>query len=259
MFDPFLQSPLTHVRAQGANVGDIRQGPDGAMYRWTGAAWTRESGSVPSAGTTTGGAGFNFNWSAVEKEEFEKLRPYYEKKLADAQGDVTRAKTLLEEDYQTGMRRTQEDESMAARYRNEDLATQGQGLALDAEQELRDARGALNQRGVLIGERSAEQQGAAPTSDYAQKWFLDPMKQRQDARRLAVERSIQRQGEVAGLDAQRQREALETAKRRGIQEQETQYDKYRKLLEQEQKEKAVLQMTPLRYQQEYQKYQNLRS
>ena len=188
------------------------------------------SGGTNAAGTITP---FNFDWTAAEAEALEKLRPYYEEKLKEAEGDVGRAKQLIEEDYDRGKR-----------YREEDLATQTTADTQTAKEETQGSMEALNRRGVLFGQMDPGQEtSAAPISDFAQKFELDPLQAKQQARRQAIQRAISRQEEVAGVE-----------KTRGLQEQDIAFPRYKKALEEEKQEKAVLQMAPLKYQRELTKY-----
>ena len=182
---------------------------------------------------------FSFDWTAAENEALEKLKPYYKAKLDEAGGDVKLAKVRIKIDYDTGNR-----------YREEDLGTQ---LAADkrvAEQEFRDTTTDLNRRGMLFGEMEpgTEEQSKAPYGDIAQRFFLNPMSEKQSARKLAIERAIGRQGEVA-----------ETTRKRGVEDIDIAFPRYERELGQEKQEKAILQMAPLSYQQSYGKYQALLS
>lgn len=209
-------------------------------------------------GSYMGYPSFNFDWSAAEREAIEKLKPYYEKKLEEAQGDMDRAKQLLEEDYQTGVRRTDEDLARTQRVLGEDKTAQLAGDTLTKDEELRDIKGALNQKGVLMGQAPSWQSGGmAPYSDYAQTWFLNPLDERQQLRRQAIERAIDRQAEIAGIDAARAKEDFLRDRDRAVQEYDIKFPRYKRELEEEKKQKAITQMAPLKYEQEYQKYQNL--
>lgn len=191
---------------------------------------------VSYAGGGGGGGGmpgFNFDWAQAENEALAKLTPYYEQKLAEAQGDVDRAKRLIEEDYQRGKR-----------YREEDLQTQTAADTRQAKDEREAAIEDLNRRGLLFGEIPTAGQSQAPYSQFAQNQVLQPLDEKQAARQMAIRRAISRQEEAAGVE-----------RTRGIEEQNIQFPRYKKALEEEKKEKAVLQMAPLKYQQEYTKYQ----
>lgn len=177
---------------------------------------------------------FSFDWSAADKEALEKLTPYYEGLLAQAQGDIDLAKQRLEQDYQTGIRQRAEDQTSQT--------AEDKRAALE---ETRNALTNLNTRGVLIGEKTPGDQStsAAPTSDYANSYYLNPMKERQSARALAIQRAFSRQQEQSDLTKGRQMEDMAT-----------QFSRYKGNLEEEKKNKAINQMAPLQYQQELAKY-----
>ena len=104
----------------------------------------REAKAGAGGGQAGGGATippFTFDYDQAEREAFEKLRPYYEQKLAEAQGDVNLAKGRIEEDYSRGRR-----------YRQEDLAQQLPEEQRSSEEEKARISESLNQRGLLFGQ-----------------------------------------------------------------------------------------------------------
>ena len=207
------------------------------MLSEAGVPFTVQNGkTVIGGGTTEAGGipGFTFDWTAAEKEALEKLTPYYKAKLDEAEGDVNLAKTRIKDDYDRGVR-----------YREEDLTTAKESEGRQKEQELQSTLTELNRRGILFGEQPAgTQESRAPYSDIAQRFFLDPLSKEQQARQQAIERAVTRQGEVAGIE-----------KARGTEDIDREFPRYKRELEEEKKEKAVLQMAPLKYQQELSKYQ----
>jgi len=52
--NPNPTTNLRHEMAQGADVGDTGYGPDGTLYRWSGAAWESSGGGGGGGG---GGVG----------------------------------------------------------------------------------------------------------------------------------------------------------------------------------------------------------
>lgn len=231
---------------------------------------------------------FNFNWDEAENAAFEKLKPYYEKKLAEANGDVELAKKRIEEDYTTGERYRSEDlgilttinqrtkDRLAQDYgtvvnrANEDIATSRESDALTAQQETRDTQSDLNRRGVLFGTIRGNE-SSAPTSEFAQTQVLDPLTKRQQLRKMALERAYNRQLETAGQSKDRGMEdaatsfqqnqnsiarAGETAlttKDRSIVDANTAFDRTKRDMGEEQKQKAI-DMANMNYNREYTKY-----
>ena len=211
----------------------------------------------PGAGGSGGSnyPAFNFDWTKARQDAITQLTPYYEQKLSDAKGDVELAKRYIEEDYQRGIRYSQENVTKGNQYADEDLAVQLKALGLDVTDETRNTLGALNQRGVLIGEMDPNQTSAkAPYSSYAQDWFLNPMNERQIARKQAVERAVTRQKEQLGMTEGRQQEGVGVTKTRGLEEQNIQYPRTQQALEEEKRQRAFNEVTPSIYQQEYTKY-----
>lgn len=138
---------------------------------------------------------FSFNYDQAETEARAKLEPYYKQKLTEAQGDVEKAKKLIEDDYAAGVR------SRADTLQNQ-LGTE----KIENQQESNKMNEDLNKRGVLLGEKApADQMSVAPYSQFAQQQ-ITPMQEKQALRKQAIERAIQRQDEVAGFD---RRKALE--------------------------------------------------
>lgn len=191
-------------------------------------------------GSTGGGGGFgvnvpafSFDYPKAEAEALKELEPYYKQKLAEAQGDVDRAKRLIEEDYARGIRTRTEDTEVERR--------QDQMLA---REENLDTQGSLNNRGVLFGQITDPNSSKAPYSLFAQENFLNPLSEKQALRRQAIERALSRQNEVAGIE-----------RKRGIEEQDIAFPRFQRALEQEKLDKARMQIVPYKQQQAYSKYQ----
>lgn len=208
---------------------------------------------------------FNFDWEAARKAAFDPDNPqnsvlgrYYLQKLKDAGNDVERAKRLIVEDYDRGVREATEDYTLGEKYRGEDLISQMAEFNLDTAKERRETIAGANTRGVLFGEIPQGQEGAkAPYSEYAKEYILNPMDQRQALRKQAIERAIQRQSEVAGIEKARTTQGLTIAKERGLEEQNIQFPRTQQALQEETREKAYTQQVPLQYQEAYQKYRAL--
>lgn len=154
-----------------------------------------------SGGNAGGGLNipaFNFNYGQAEIEARAKLEPYYKQKLLDAKGDVELAKKYIEEDYARGMRTAAEDE-----------ATSKEAEALTVGQENRDLLATLNKRGVLFSEQPTDTGRALVQSGIAGQ-EVGNLTSKQALRKQAIERALQRQQEVAGIDRQRGIEAQNT-------------------------------------------------
>lgn len=77
-FNPYIQSDLSHERAQGANVGDIREG-----FRWDGSKWNQEGGGGANSGqysffgsspSNSGGGGFFENQRKQEEDYMNRYK-----------------------------------------------------------------------------------------------------------------------------------------------------------------------------------------
>lgn len=169
--------------------------------------------------TISGGSGgglnipaFSFDYDLAEKEARAKLDPYYQQKLNEAQGDVDKAKKLIEDDYASGVR-----------FRQDDLVNQIGQDKLTATKETQGLTEDLNKRGILFGEKApASQMSVAPYSQFATQQQT-PLQDKQALRKQAIERAIQRQDEVAGFDRQKalQDPSMDTARiQRDLKEEE---------------------------------------
>lgn len=257
--DPWMQTNLKSDLAQGHNVGDRDYGPDGYLYRWDGNSWTLEPAHMQPGGVSPSGGGggtapkFTFDWEKARTDALTQLTPYYEQKLKEAGGDIERAKRLIEEDYQRGLRISKEDLTTTNKQAEEDLTTQLKALGLETAEETRDLSGTLNARGVYTGEIQ-NGSSVAPVSGYAQTWHTGPLKERQDLRKLAIERAVSRQKEAAGLESSREEEKLGIARKRGIEEEDIQYPRTQRELEEEKRRRAYETVAPMKYEEEYAKY-----
>lgn len=207
---------------------------DAGRIIWDDNLRSRANSSLSSSG---GGNGlnipaFNFDFGQAESEARAKLEPYYRQKLADAKGDVERAKRLIEEDYARGMR-----------YAGEDRAMQGEADTLLAKQEREGALEGLNKRGLLFGEIPTAGQSAAPYSQFAQMQDLNPLQQKQQQRKLAIERAIARQEEVAGIN-----------RTRGVEEQNILYPRQEQGILEEKENRVQTQFVPAAYERARNKY-----
>lgn len=217
------------------------------------------TGSAQNGGGAGGQPVFNFDWTQADQDALDKLAPYYSHLLDIHNGDVNLAKNRLEEDYQSGLRQATETQQRENTYGQQDYQTQMQQEDIQNEQDLRDTRGKLNNQGVLVGQISPDQQGGsnAPVSGFAEQYYLSPMSQQQQLRKQAIDRALQRQREVTNSNFANTQQQLATTKQRGIENTERADTLYKENLNQEKQDKAINQMAPLQYQQEYQKYKFL--
>lgn len=147
-------------------------------------------GAVGATGGQVAGS-FGFNWEQAEKDALEKLRPYYEEVLAEANYDINLATQRLQDDYDRGVR-----------YNAEDLAVAQEGWNMMEPRERNELLTSLNRRGVLQSTIRGEEEQ-----------FLTDTQRR---RREALQRAIDRQNELAGITRQRGTEDVTTAGSRQI-------------------------------------------
>lgn len=205
-------------------------------WRYDGHNWQPPPGGGSGGGNGPNIPGFDFNWNQAEKDAMAELEPYYRKKLEEAGGDVNLAKQRIEEDYQQGLR-----------YNREDREVQMAADTRSAQEETMATKDNLNQRGILFSESGDEGQkgsGGLEFSGVAKALSLNPLATKQEARRAAIQRAIERSDQ-----------SLATTKSRGVEDADIALKKTTNELNQEKQEKAVLQMAPLKYQQAYNKYQ----
>ena len=207
-----------------------------ADFRATGGVGKEDRGGS-SSGSGVNVPPFNFDYQAAEQrillDPNSELNKYYKQKLDEAQGDVNLAKKRIEEDYSQGKR-----------YREEDLSTQLAEEKRTREQETRETTTDLNKRGILFGQMPLGQDtSAAPYSDIAQRFFLNPMTEKQQSRKLAIERAIQRQSEQAEITKGRDVEDINIA-----------FPRYQRGLEQEKLTKYRSEILPYEYGKAQSKY-----
>jgi len=215
--------------------------------------------SSGGGGGTSGGSNipaFNFNWEATRKAEYDRLTPYYEQKLIDAKGDIELAKKFIDDDYNKGVRVREEDFNVTQRKSDEDFISSLAEAGRKTQEETFDTQGGLNKRGVLFGEAPQGTAGQNPmqTSQYANQFFLQPLDERQKARKLAIERALQRDMEVAGLTRSRGDEGAALTKDYQTSQQVSKFRDVQDTLKQEQENKAYNINAPSQYNIAYTKY-----
>ena len=171
---------------------------------------------------------FNFDWGQSEKDALEKLRPYYEEVMAEAEGDVDRAKKIMEEDYTTGKRT-----------RAEDIVSSRQAQGANEKQQKQDFLTTMNQRGLLFGGSGSGGRGAA--SGFAQRAYT-PTSDKQTLRRQAIERALTRSEDIATKQKSRGFEAADIELKRRLRDME------------EEKRKRASEMATLKYGRDYDKW-----
>lgn len=113
----------TAKTTEGLTWAKLSEFPSPEQMRQAGETAIRGGSTPGTAGATSGEGGpFAYNFEKETEAAFEKLRPYYEKMLSLAKGDVELAKRMIQKDYDLGVRETKEEAEIKSRERA--LATQ---------------------------------------------------------------------------------------------------------------------------------------
>lgn len=143
MFNPYLQSDLRDVKAQGASVGDIRD-YQGSKFRWDGIQWTKEGGGASFSGSNPQ----SYIDAAVEAfkkanepaiQSFQSQIPEVQQKFATERERLTKKIEPLKERY---------DNLISSIKGNQQVAENRQTVATSNE---------LGRRGILADSGVAEQ------------------------------------------------------------------------------------------------------
>lgn len=173
----------------------------------------------------SGGFGFDIpNYEEYYKQSYNALEDYYKRLLDEERGDVERVKRRLEEDYIKGNRITNEDYVRELAYGQDVYGQQVRGQEQQNVQEDRGLKTNVLQRGVSQG-GVAEQLGSE-------------LKSRQDLRREAIDRALQKSEEDLRTNKERSLEELGTTKIRGGEDVLSGWNKFQTAKAQEREEKA---------------------
>lgn len=160
-----------------AGWGDPEAGADFAATGGSG-KWDPGGGG---GGGTAGGGPFDFDWEAQYTGAFERLKPYYEKVLERAGGDLSLAKRILESDYDMGMRETKTDRELRLRQ-----------LAVETPQEMRSLEAQYKTLGITEPEEKealvTEMNRRGLTTSGISKTEFERLTGRQEARRDMMQR-----------------------------------------------------------------------
>jgi len=130
-------------------------------------------GGEGSAGTTTQPGQypqFNFDFEKEQANAYEQLKPFYEKIVSFAQGDLDLAKRVLEYTYQTGMRESKAEQTAGQ-----------QELANIMPQETAQLATTQNKRGILTSGFGATERGQLSESQRLRQEAIDRAAQSREA------------------------------------------------------------------------------
>lgn len=156
-------------------------------------AYKRENPNVGAGGV------FNFDFAAEAQKAYGELGLYYDRILKEARGDVNKALSRLNQDYETGVR-----------YKMEDIASEGQALDREAQSSQQNLIAQMLSRGLY--RQSAFQ---APGEDNTKGYGIADIKRAQlnevvGQKRQLLDRSLSRYLETEGLNKERTTEDLNT-------------------------------------------------
>lgn len=130
-YQPGMQTPTGQTNFPPPPSGGATQLWDhgGVTYTWTGTGWAPQGGGAPT---------FTFDYTSELQTAYEQLKPFYQKVLEFAGGNLDLAKRVIDYTYQSGMRQTKEEYEQAKKEQ-----------AIQFPQEQEQLKTQQNQRRVL--------------------------------------------------------------------------------------------------------------
>lgn len=188
--------------------------------------------------------------SKFVSDAFEKLKPYYQKLLTEAQGDTNLAIKNLEDDYQTGIRNTQENLKVQTGQQTDNLQAALKSLGIQTQGETDTLMDSLNKRGVLTTENPVTGKLDVGTQGVG-GYQMGQLRADQDLRKEAEQRTTAQNLTNLGITAKQDTEKLATNQTRGTQ---TALQNYRNTAEnyQQQAEQQAVQLGTTKEQQDNQ-------
>lgn len=189
-------------------------------------------------------------------QAFDKLKPYYEQKLAESKGDFTEASRRVEEDYVTGRRYAEQEFGLGTQREQEDIASTLQKLGVSFTAEDQAKQDVLNKRGIALvqdpyqpnratqatrGQVSYDTQGNPVYLGQGGQagYELSMLKEDQDLRKQAEQRASQRNIQDIGLKFEKTTEGLGQEKQKSAYDVGRGYQKDLTALQQEKEAKAT--------------------
>lgn len=190
---------------------DVSNGVKQDKYNQLNAAWEQQNGGGGSSTTSGGYQPISApDLNKLETQSFDLLKPYYLQLAKEAQGDFTRATSLLEEDYSSGVRQAVEDYQLKSRNANQDLTSSLASLGITFGNENEQKVDDLNKRGMAVYEQDPNGANNVVDPNNPQSFNLGRggmelgrLAQDQGLRKQAVQRTADRQIEEAGITKNR--------------------------------------------------------
>lgn len=104
-----------------------------------------------NGGGSSGGSGSSVSpadMTSLETQAYNLVAPYYRQLATEAQGDFTRAKQALTEDYQTGVKQAKQQDAISRQKENDSLQNALGTFGIDFDKEQEGGIDTLNQRGM---------------------------------------------------------------------------------------------------------------
>ena len=158
--------------------------------------------------TSNGSSGSGFqpitvaDFSKLEQDAFNLLKPYYLQLAQESRGDFNRAVKTLEEDYIVGTRQATEDYLKESGRTKQDLASTMKSLGLQEAVEGEGLADSMNRRGAAVYQMSPNGQFNVMNEGLGGK-EADRLRQNQALRKEAQQRTADRRLEDLGITQKR--------------------------------------------------------
>jgi hypothetical protein len=165
-FNPYLQTDLRDVKAQGANTGDYRDF-NGQKFRWDGVNWNPEqSSSGPSLGSSSGSFSNTGNFEDAIRRSIEMMKEANKPAVDSLQASIPET----QQKYATTRSQLQaREQPLKERYSNLIASIKGQGEQ-DITNQTRITNNELGKRGIVGSSTLADQEIQNATSPLRQKY-----------------------------------------------------------------------------------------
>ncbi len=179
-----------------AGWGDAEANADFNATGGSGKKTSSSSSSSSSSGSSSSSSGsIQANYDAELQKAYERLKPYYQKMLDYAGGDLNLAKRMIQADYDSGKRENQEE----AEIKRRGLALQKQGIQTNYDLTTDEARGAYQQavqeQNLLFPQEQEQMSTGLNRRGVSQGGLADTeasrLKTSQSIRKEAIDRALQ--------------------------------------------------------------------
>ena len=159
---------------------------------WQNKEWITGGGGTSGGGSTIGD--FSFNYQDAYTKAYESLKPYYQKVLDQAGGDLDLAKRIIQSDYELGNRETRSEYEAQVKQQAIDFPQEQRRLEAEYKQvammepkEQEQLMTTLNRRGVAQGGLSTQGQTELTGAQQTRRAGMTTIQELSDAQRLRQE------------------------------------------------------------------------